>query len=209
MENKNYIVYCHTNKINDKKYIGITKQNPSNRWGSKGQGYIQSPKFWRAIQKYGWDNFEHEILFKNLSQEEASKKEAELIEQYKTLNNNFGYNMTSGGEKHYYFTEEVKQKLREQKIGEKNPQFGTHRTKEEKKHLSESIRTLGQNGGNHCKKVRCIETNIIYYSCQEAARNTGTGNIKQATHIADVCKGTRNKCNGYSWEWVIEDGINK
>lgn len=204
-----YYVYCHTNKINNKKYIGITMQKPSIRWGGKGQGYIKCPKFWNAIQKYGWDNFEHKILFENLSQKEACEKETELIKQYQTLNDDFGYNMTTGGEKHYHLTEEVKQKLREQKLGEKNPQYGIQRTEEEKKHLSNSMRILGQKGGNHCKKVRCVETNIIYYSCQEAARNTGSGNIKQATHIADVCKGTRNKCNGYKWEWVIEDDINK
>lgn len=203
-----YYVYCHTNKINNKKYIGITMQKPSIRWGSQGQGYIKCPKFWNAIQKYGWNNFEHEILFKNLSQKEASQKEAELIERYKTLDDNFGYNMTSGGERHYHFTEEVKQKLREQKIGEKNPQYGTHRTEEEKEYLSNAMKEIGKNGGNHCKKVRCIETNIIYYSCQEAARNTGTGKIKQATHIADVCNKKRNSCNGYTWEWIAEDDIN-
>lgn len=204
-----YYVYCHTNKINNKKYIGITMQKPSIRWGSKGQGYIKCPKFWKAIQKYGWNNFEHEILFKNLSQEEASQKEVELIKQYKTSDGNFGYNLTSGGERHYHFTEEVKQKLREQKIGEKNPQYGTHRTEEEKEYLRNAMKEIGKNGGNHCKKVRCIETNIIYYSCQEAARNTGTGRTRQATHIAEVCNKKRNSCNGYTWEWVIENDTNE
>jgi len=205
---KLYIVYCHTNKINNKKYIGITKQNPSNRWGSRGQGYIESPKFYNAILKYGWDNFSHEILYTGLSQEEACKIEQQLIKKYNTINDNFGYNMTTGGEKHYHFTKETIQKLSKQKIGEKNPQYGTHRTEEEKEHLRQSMREIGKNSGNHCKKVKCIETNIIYYSCKEAARNTGTGNIKQATHIADVCNKKRSKCNNYSWEWVIDNDIN-
>jgi group I intron endonuclease len=200
MEN-NYTVYSHINKINNKIYIGITKQKVHSRWGGKGQGYKDSPRFWNAIQKYGWNNFEHNILFENLTREEACQKEQELIAKYNSTNENFGYNMTSGGEKHYIFTEEVKEKIRQQKIGKNNPQWGKHKTDKEKEEQRLKIREIGKNGGNHCKKVKCVETNIIYYSCQEAARNTGSGRIKQATHIADVCNKKRNKCNGYSWEW--------
>ena len=56
-----YSVYLHNNKINNKKYIGITKQKPKNRWGLNGYNYNSSPYFYAAIQKYGWDNFEHII----------------------------------------------------------------------------------------------------------------------------------------------------
>ena len=44
MEN-NYTVYSHRNKINNKIYIGITKQNVNNRWKGQGKGYSQSPRF--------------------------------------------------------------------------------------------------------------------------------------------------------------------
>ena len=63
MNNKNYCVYQHTNKINGKIYIGITCQKPEKRWGSQGRKYEECPYFWKAIQKYGWENFEHKILF--------------------------------------------------------------------------------------------------------------------------------------------------
>ena len=49
----NYTVYIHNNKINHKKYIGITKQKPEYRWGYNGCNYKESPHFWNAIQKYG------------------------------------------------------------------------------------------------------------------------------------------------------------
>ena len=48
----NYKVYIHTNKTNNKKYIGTTRQKVTDRWKS-GQGYIYNIHFYRAIQKYG------------------------------------------------------------------------------------------------------------------------------------------------------------
>ena len=74
-----YTVYQHKNKINGKVYIGITMQEPEKRWGVNGRNYKSSPHFYSAIQKYGWDNFEHNILFTNLTKEEACLKEIEFI----------------------------------------------------------------------------------------------------------------------------------
>ena len=45
-----------------KYYIGITSQAVNKRW-KNGKGYKSSPYFYNAIQKYGWNNFEHNILF--------------------------------------------------------------------------------------------------------------------------------------------------
>lgn len=92
-----YCVYCHTNKINGKKYIGITGMKPERRWAN-GEGYKNSRYFYFAIKKNGWDAFEHKILFTGLSKEEACKKEKELINYYKTNDEQNGYNMSSGGE---------------------------------------------------------------------------------------------------------------
>lgn len=103
MENKNnqnrkFKVYMHTSP-NGKRYIGITRQeNPERRWGSNGCGYIDNQHFWRAIQKYGWDNFKHEILFDGLTEIEAKQKEVELIAFYDSTNANNGYNISLGGD---------------------------------------------------------------------------------------------------------------
>jgi hypothetical protein len=98
---RTFIVYCHTNKINNKKYIGITCQDPETRWGYKGNNYKQSqPYFAKAIKKYSWDGFTHEILFEGLTAQEASDKEIELIAFYHTYIGDpecQGYNLTRGG----------------------------------------------------------------------------------------------------------------
>lgn len=91
-----YSVYKHTNKINGKVYIGITVNEPEVRWGKNGRNY-ERQIFGKAIQKYGWDNFEHEVLFTNLSRKEANDKEVELISFYHATNREFGYNVALGG----------------------------------------------------------------------------------------------------------------
>ena len=97
-EERKYCVYCHTNKVNGKKYVGITSRKPEKRWGKNGKGYKCCPYFYRAIKKYGWDTFTHDILFKELSKEEAESKEIELIAEWDLNNTKFGYNITKGGE---------------------------------------------------------------------------------------------------------------
>lgn len=91
-----YVVYCHVNNINNKKYIGITKHsNPNIRWRD-GRGY--SSYIGKAIEKYGWNNFSHYILEENLSLEEANSKETYYIMLYKTYLSEYGYNLTFGGD---------------------------------------------------------------------------------------------------------------
>lgn len=95
MENT-YSVYKHTNKINGKVYIGITMHQPEVRWGKNGNGYARQ-SFGDAIRKHGWENFEHEILLRDISREEAVQKEIELIAFYDSTNRNKGYNRDKGG----------------------------------------------------------------------------------------------------------------
>ena len=97
MDIKSYTVYMHVSP-NNKKYIGITSTNVKKRWGSNGINYKNNDHFYRAISKYGWNNFQHIILFENLDYQQAKIKEIELIEKYNTFNFEFGYNKSLGGE---------------------------------------------------------------------------------------------------------------
>lgn len=91
-----FIVYKHTSPSN-KVYIGITSKSVKERWGCSGRGYAGQP-FYRAIQKYGWDNFKHEIVYSNLDKQSACEKEKELIALYNSTDPRFGYNVSLGGE---------------------------------------------------------------------------------------------------------------
>lgn len=113
---KSWVVYKHTSPSN-KVYIGITSKSPADRWAS-GFGYEHQVYFFRAIVKYGWINFKHEILFEGLSKKEAEEKEIELIAQYNAADLNFGYNIDLGGDLHR-LSMEARQNISKAKRGKK------------------------------------------------------------------------------------------
>lgn len=156
-EERVYKVYMHINLINDKKYIGITKQEVEKRWRN-GLGYIGCHRFYNAIQKYGWHNFKHMVLFDRLTKSEAEEIEIELIKYHNTTDENFGYNIQNGGNaigthnsltkikisnsnKGKKHSEETKVKLskiakQRYKNIENHPLFGKKHTKETKQKIS-------------------------------------------------------------------------
>lgn len=95
---------------NGKVYIGQTCQKPEYRWGN-GKGYKTSPFIFNAINKYGWDNIEHQILFSNLDQLNADIIEEDLIYYYKQIGKS--YNLATGGKvnRGWKYSEESKKKL--------------------------------------------------------------------------------------------------
>ena len=133
MEN-NYCVYKHTSPSN-KVYIGITSMNPLRRWAN-GNGY-RTQVFYRAIKKYGWDNFAHEILLDGLTKDEAEQKEIELISYYKSNQKEYGYNVDNGGSSVGCHSEETRRKLSENMIGDTRNKGRIH-TDESRKHMSDA-----------------------------------------------------------------------
>lgn len=134
-------VYKHTNKINGKCYIGITNQRYVRcRWGKDGHGYSQygQKKFWNAIKKYGWDNFAHEIIEKNIATpQEANEREKYWIKYYDSFKN--GYNATEGGSgaTGHIVSVEARRKLSEASKGNKN-MLGKHHDENTRKLISET-----------------------------------------------------------------------
>lgn len=109
----------HKNKINNKVYIGQTKQSLNSRF-KNGNGYQSCPLFFRAIKKYGWENFEHIILEENISSlEAANEKEQYWIAFYEAANKDKGYNCTSGGGLGRKWTDEARQAQSERFLGKR------------------------------------------------------------------------------------------
>lgn len=196
--NGSYSVYMHINKINGKVYVGITKQKPTDRW-KRGSTYKGSLHFYSAIQKHGWDQFEHVIFAANLTEEEAKNMEELLIQQLHTQDPEYGYNITSGGDVPISYSKLVKKKISNAVSGEKHPCFGKHLSEETKQRISESER--GKKKPSIAEKksipVVCVETNIIYPSAKIASETTGI----QRTGIVAVLKGRRETAGGFHWDY--------
>lgn len=200
MKEKKYYVYIHVNRINKKVYVGITSKTPRARWGAQGGQYCNTTeqskktKFQLAIEKYGWDNFEHRVLFFGLTAEEAKQKEKELINFYDSYNN--GYNMTVGGDgggflgKHH--SEATKLKIA--KPGTLNPMYGTHRPD----YVKEAVRKA------HAKSVSqySLQGELIrtYESATEVKRLFGYDN----SLINKCCKLKHRTAYGYYWRYSEE-----
>lgn len=186
---REWTVYTHINRMNGKQYIGITSQNPQNRWGKNGNQYTKAkhPYFYNAIKKYGWDGFEHKILFNGLTENEAKEKEIELIKDLHTCiydENCKGYNMTYGGEGVLGRkpSPETLIKMSMSHKGNKNAFYGKHHSKLQKEKWSRERKgmNIGQDnpfyGKHHNKET--IEVLSCYAQHRVGSDNPNFNNHK-------------------------------
>jgi group I intron endonuclease len=96
------IIYKVLNKVNQKIYIGQTKNTLQRRMAAHKCSAITKKSnsyFHKAIRKYGWDSFSWEIICFCKSKEELDKKEIIYIHKYSShVSLGFGYNLTKGGD---------------------------------------------------------------------------------------------------------------
>lgn len=213
---KEFIVYMHENKINHKRYIGITCQKPTQRWRG-GKGY-KIGLFKKAIDKYGWDNFNHIVLYEHLTKEEACLKEQELIKQYNTMNNNYGYNLCEGGNLTlgYHHTKNSKLKMSKSKKGMydgknnpmygKNgilaPMYGKHLTEEHKRKISEAKKgKANYHTKTLYKKVDQYDLDGNFIKTWESISSIEKELDIKGTHISRVCRGKRKTTGGYVFKY--------
>lgn len=208
-----WYLYKHTNKINNKSYIGKT-ENPEKRWANNGYNYKTCPRFWSAIKAYGWDNFSHEILLTCDDSDEINKKEKEYIQKYKTLDLNFGYNLAEGGTGGNVWigkTQEEKEKYKKERQAEtlsRGPDWHKKLSKSQLKRWKseegqkfkqiQRDRMIGKNNPI-AKRCKCVELNMIFESYADACdyinqKRSYSGKIGQ------VIQGKRKTFAGYHWE---------
>lgn len=202
-----YCIYTHTNKTNGKVYVGLTSMIPEKRWRN-GKRYKEGTHFRNAIDKYGWDNFEHKIVKENLTKDEASYWEQYYISFYNSSDRRYGYNMSSGGEHGGHpQTDEARKKISENGFhqGMKNKRHSD----DTKKKMSES-RTGKRLSDKSKDKIRkaalnnmgrlflCIELNCIFDNLNDAHEVTTCSK----SSIVRCCQNKQNQSKGYHWKYA-------
>lgn len=206
----NWIIYKHTFP-NGKHYIGKTSQTPEDRWGKDGNKYQKQKLIWRAIQKYGWNNVTHEILYTDLSKEEADNKEKECIKKYHSHYKDPegpGYNISKGGEGFLIIDESKRQEI----INEWNEGKTVKEIREMNDISKESIKKIltkaniprGERVQRGAEKYNSTQVyqydlkgNFInkFPSIQEASRQT---KVPQQ-NISKCISGERHTAGNYQW----------
>ena len=232
-----FLVYMHVNKINGKIYIGITHHvNPNRRWGYSGQKYKNSIKFARAIEKYGWDNFDHIILCRT-SKERAVVLEKAFISVYKKKG--ISYNITDGGDGADCVSENNR-RITSERMRKNHPMKGKHHTPEARRKISEAnkrrvysaehiekLRKAGEKGRKTMRdpswsfpkdfgeKTRLRLSKPVLQLDLEGNILKEFSSTKAADmecskgaghHVADVCNGKRKTAYGFKWKYKNEEG---
>lgn len=200
IEDRHYCIYVHISP-SGKMYIGQTKTALKHRWRD-GAGYLykykdrdeyKQPAFARAILKYGWDNFEHEVIASNLTKEEADNFEKLLIEKLDTMNPKYGYNCNSGGSNGSP-SKETRNKISKAFKGENHPLYGKHHSEETKKKISESHKAIGRKVVQYDLKGNFIK---IWDCMVDAGSELGVN--KSA--IWRCCNGKSKTSCGFIWKY--------
>ena len=213
MENHFNCIYCYTNKVNGKKYIGQAvdferrhKQHINQAYNENCKAYNQY--FHNAIRRHGIENFEIEILIENLqNQEELNYWECYYIVEFDTLaNNRKGYNIGEGGYgnplagKTDEELAERSRKISEAHKGEKNHMYGKQHTEETRAKQSEAHK--GKNKGEKNGRATLVDRfdkQGNYIDTKYQFEYVAIGFDKNG--ISKCCKGKQKSTGGYVFKY--------
>lgn len=206
LDDMTYILYIVENKINGKKYVGITGRSIERRWSehkSHAIKNINNGHFYRAIRKHGFDVF----VIRELNKFE-DKKSAALAEIEYIAANKPEYNSTLGGDGRLggVLSEGAKIKLKLIHTGNSYRKGMTHTDETKQKLKNNGIKQidlfrkyahLGPKASS--KKVLCLDDWMIFPSASAAARAYGVS--KSA--VIELCLGKRNrvKVGGFRFQY--------
>ena len=171
----------------DIMYVGLTRQTLDTRF----KAHIYEKKLVRT-------KYQIELIYDELTIEQAVILEKMLIKQYDLLNKGWNKSPGSIDGGSQYHSEEQKQKWRNERPGK--PVSPDHANKNKmarlgKKNTPEHIDAIKK---HTCKKVMCIETGITFNSAREAAKQMNL----QYSKISLVCNEKRTTTGGYHFKFI-------
>ena len=90
-------IYRIHNLVNGKSYIGKSERDIDRKFRQHIRGSNSNEHLQNAIKKYGIENFEFTVL-EYCEPKDCCDRERYWIEYYDSMNPNYGYNKTGGGE---------------------------------------------------------------------------------------------------------------
>lgn len=237
-------IYKIQNKINNKIYIGQTSRTLTKRIyeykSAFNKGDLHNSYLLNAFNKYGFDNFDFTLIDSSKNQNLLNEREVFWIGHYNTTNKELGYNISVGGDNAIPTIEtRIKMSIahsgskqseewinkRVSKAGsEEAKKYGTFKSDEEKKYLSENSAKfwLGKTRSEETKaKVSAtkkaqgllppntkkvvkydIKSNEIletYASTTEASRQNSEFTQSK---ISRICNGKANSKHYFSFKFV-------
>ena len=214
-----YKIYKITNLLNNKVYIGQTKNSLSKRFREHCSTKSFCLKLRNAIQKYGKENFTIEKIDEDTTKLGINTKEIHYISIFNSTDDNFGYNIQKGGHEASNLrkkiicleTREVFESASELARllnvavdtvarvarGERPRLKGKHFAylDNDNKPITEIINF---NARTNSKRVKCIELDKIYNSAKEASDELGFSR----NAVSLCCRGYSETCGGYHWQYI-------
>ena len=205
------IIYKITNRINGKVYIGQTIKSLKVRWSQHCTPNSNCRFLHNAIIKHGAINFTIEQIDVACSREELDQKEVYWIKYYDSMNQEKGYNLTSGGEHPIVSEQSIQRRVKSREgrfTGKNATMYGKHHSENTRKRMSEKYKGVGNPfyGKKHSiewkqkkyKRVKCIETGEVF----ESIKSAGTRYDLDSSSISKCCRGKYKTIGGFHWRYV-------
>lgn len=210
-----YSVYKAENLINGKVYIGKSNNFDKRIISHKSESKKATSKlFYKAIKKYGWENFKWEILYQSKEESHIYEMETSFIAEYNSYyleKNSMGYNMTRGGDG--ISSETAKNSILEQKqnkvyweirkqVGEKLIKEKTHNF------IGGQIQRNRINNGTHNFLDKCEQKRKALKRVSKGTHNFLTQTHKENNRkkcneifICPYCKKTGKRLSMFRWHF--------
>lgn len=200
-------IYKITNKINQKIYIGQTSRTIAIRWKDHcSVAYRKTSKdynlpLYRAIRKYGTENFLIEEVDYAFSQEELDLKEIQYIEKYNSYYNGYNASLGGSGHKKYNYSEIVEYYLAHKSLQKTCQHFQIYDQVVYSALSAAGIKPQKEANLSWQKKAKryilCIETQHIFNSMAEIDRYF---NKTVHPNIRRCLDGITEKAYGFHWK---------
>lgn len=193
--NPAWTVYAHI-APNGKMYVGMTSSAHLTRRWNRGKGYVGNKNFFNDIQKYGWDNIQHEVVASGLTEDEAANMEKLLIAKLNLTDERFGYNVRAGGGKTLKGLKRDHDVVMRTAKARKEMHGGHYMSEDGRLARKEFLEEWASTHNPASRQIRCVETGLSFDNIKAAAKHFGFT-------YSTFCKSLRSGNNvfgGYTWE---------